>query len=788
MSGSPLLAAAALAIGIAVAGSGALPAAPAALLAAGLGLWIALRIRSAVPALAAGWLVLGLFVADAGSGAPGAALAELAEDGRVEGLEGVVVGAVELAPRRRRAHAKTAFGTAELRYRPPLELSPGDRVVLAGALYLPKPPPGPGLGDPRRRLAAGGARFYIDVESAIPVASEASIWRLAHCLRRAAIAAIERRGGDPSGRGIVRALVAGDRGGIGEKDAAAFRAAGVAHLLAVSGLHLAVVLGLCVVLFRFLWAISPVKHRFCPRRAAALLAMPVALLFAAVTGARPSTLRALLVALAVLFAVAAERPLRLLDGLALAAVVLLIANPAELWDPGFQLSFAAALALAAAARAARSPDLSPADRPRLVRATLGLAEATLWATAATAPIAAWWFHELASAALLGNLLAAPVVELVVLPVALLGTLAEAAGAGGFLLDVAIALAGAVAELAAAVGAAIPPRNVFPPSVPELCLWYAMLAALLAGRRRGRHRKLALGAALVLLLAAAGARFASGSGAGSELKLTVFDVGQGSAALVETPSGAAWLLDAGGLPYVAADHPDPLALGALPGRRVIAPGLRAKKISELELVVLSHPHPDHFRGLGALVDSVPIAELWIPRPDERPWPRELRDILDQLRRRGTRIVHPLLDVTAERDGVAVTVLGPRHRGARAAADPVMSANDASLVLRIDYAGRRILAPGDIELEGEEALRGRDIAADVVLVPHHGSPSSSSADFVRATRASIAVVSCGTGNRFGFPAASVVDRWREEGAAVFRSDRDGGVRVTVGVGGGISVGGF
>jgi competence protein ComEC len=276
-----------------------------------------------------------------------------------------------------------------------------------------------------------------------------------------------------------------------------------------------------------------------------------------------------------------------------------------------------------------------------------------------------------------------------------------------------------------------------------------------------------------------------------LRISFLDIGQGDAVLVELPDGAAWLVDAGG----AASARDATAAVA-PGR-TIRRALAAYGHARVDLAIVSHPHPDHYLGLAGL--GVPIGELWIarevePRPEPprpydaagaevaAPLPR-FDDVLADLRARGTRVAHPPLGAARWQAGVELVVWGPRYQpiaGGRilAAADPVRSVNDNSLVVELRYRGRSILLLGDREAEGEALLAEAGLPrVDVVKVAHHGSPTSSTAPLVAAARPALAVISCGRANRFGFPAPAVVERWRAAGADVARTDPDGTITVTV-----------
>jgi hypothetical protein len=195
--------------------------------------------------------------------------------------------------------------------------------------------------------------------------------------------------------------------------------------------------------------------------------------------------------------------------------------------------------------------------------------------------------------------------------------------------------------------------------------------------------------------------------------------------------------------------------------------------------------------------VPITELWSAAELEQPAAAPHRtmtsfaDITAALVARGTRVVHPRLGVARLEAGVELVVWAPRYQAIDGgafveAADPVRSVNDNSLVVAVRYRERTILFTGDLEREGEQLLVAAGLGSvDVVKVPHHGSPTSSSAELVAATRPSLAVISCGRGNSFGFPAPAVVARWRAVGADVARTDLDGAVTVIVDSSGQLSV---
>ncbi len=679
------------------------------------------------------------------------------------------------------------------------EVWPGDRVTVVGRLATPRGRRNPGSPDRAQIVRERGARWELRARSVAVVRADdrASLWRWSAQVAQRSSRAIAARGGDPVGNSLVRAAVVGDRSAVTAETDAAWRAAGVYHALSVSGLHLAVVaLASFVLLTWIIAAIPAVAQRFAPRRLAAAIALPLAIGYTLVTGGQVATLRALVVVAAILGGEVVERRMRAADALGLAALILLALRPSVLFDPGFELSFVAAATLVLAARGAPSLSL-PTPRWRRVVHGLRRAIATSWAvTLATAPITAHHFGEVALGGVIGNLIAGPAIELAAIPLGLLGLVAAAIwpAGGGVVLDLAIAIAGLTARAIAAIAAWTPSLLVRAPTAVELAACAALFAAWAWPRviAAGRGPRV-LAAVAAACLCGSWAWHAQARERDDALRITFLDVGQGDATVIELPDGAVWLIDAGGAPGVG-----DVAAQIAPGRAVVS-FLRARGLARVDVAVVSHPHPDHYLGLAAIAAELPIGALWDARVDDAP--RPVADhrgglgydaIVAHLIATGTRRVHPALGVHRIGD-VAIEVLAPRWVATDggpadpiATADPVRSVNDNSLVLAVARGGRRVLFTGDLEAEGEDVVVAAGVGGcDVVKVPHHGSPTSSSAALIAATAPRWAVMSLGRGNRFGFPAPAVVARWQRGGAEVLRTDQVGAITVTIDRGGALAV---
>lgn len=712
---------------------------------------------------------------------------------------------------------------------------PGDEVALVGRLRPPRGTRNPGSLDRAASARADGIELELSAESIERIGRDRSpwlaIWRGLGALRDRWTAKIQARPAAPSqaqidektdetadasrapaplasrgasaaplasppplatARAVLTGVLLGVRADIPPSLDERWRAVGIYHVLSVSGLHLAVVALLVFTALRRLAA--AVGTRAEPAAVALVPALLVATAYTLLTGAQVATLRALLVAALWMLGRAVGRPLRLLDALAVTAIALLAWSPAQLWQPSFQLSFAAALGLALHRGARHDPGQRLLRRIvlRLVASLARSATTSAWIALITAPITAYHFHQVQPGGVLGNLLLTPLLELAALPLGLaglvVGELSSAAGAA--LVTAAAAIVAAADALAALLQPWCPVGAVAIASPAIAALLWAGTTALCGRPRRGALDAAAWCGLCALWLAAP---LPPPEG----VRVVFLDVGQGDAALIETASEL-WLVDAGGAPGATS-----LEAASAPGR-AIPRYLELSRRRHIDVAVISHPHPDHYLGLLALAGEVTIGELWLPPGfvDAREQAStygaatpSFHAVVEQLRRAGTVVRAPPPEGRRSREGAQLTLVAPRYREhaqgpEHLAADPIRSVNDNSAVVLLDYANRRVLLPGDLELEGEEALIAalppHLLRADVIKVPHHGSRTSSTQGFVDAVlpagadaraAAPLAIVSCGAGNRFGFPAAEVVARWRSAGARVLRTDRGGAVIVEV-----------
>lgn len=528
----------------------------------------------------------------------------------------------------------------------------------------------------------------------------------------------------------VRALALGDTRGLEDRDWELLRAAGLTHLIAISGFHVGLVAGFFALCGAGFWRWVPGWARGIPRpQVAGLAGLLGAFGYAVLAGFALPTTRTVLMIAVVVLARFSRRPARVVDSLALAAIAVLLFDPLSILAAGFWLSFAGVAWLAWCL-------------PQSQHWARGFLSAQGAATLGLLPLTVALFGQASAVGPLINLVAIPWWSLVVVPLSLLGTALEAVHASAG--DWAWQTAAWCFDLTWPLFTRLAESRFALWWLPEAA-WYALPLALLGAfwllLPRGVPGKW-LAALLWLPLLWPDLE----SPAQGEVELLVIDVGQGLSVLVRTADHAL-LYDAG--PAVRD--------GFDAGERAVVPALRALGVARLDRVVLSHGDNDHAGGFASVSALLPIRESLTP--EGSPVPADSPCVAGQSWRwEGVnfRFLHPTLHF------------------------PYLG-NEASCVLRIETEHGAVLLTGDIGDVIERELLRRDPAslrAEVVLAAHHGSGGSSDPGFVTATGARLALVSAGFANRFGHPKREVVNRWQGHGAEVLNTADSGAIRLWLG----------
>jgi competence protein ComEC len=658
------------------------------------------------------------------------------------------------------------------------DLRYGDRVRFISRIYVPRPATNPGSFDYRRFLAFQGIWVTAYANSAAEVVrmEEKKGNAFLHFVEggREKIRRFIDDNASPDSRGIIKALVLGERGDIAKEVNEKFIVTGVNHILSISGLHVALVAAFFFGAIRFFFKLFPfLLLRVNLNKASALVAIVPVIFYTFIAGAGVAAVRSTIMVLSFLLALLLDREKDLYDALFLAAFFILLFNPAALFDISFQLSF-----LSVAAMLYFIPRFTEfftpwktwvfqswmEQQPRWKRKLwFYLAGSLLTSVAAilgTGPLVVYYFNRISLVGFLSNLVLVPLMgfanTLLSLLTALLVFINQPLARiltdlNGFILNISLALVDLLSRIPLAS------KRVVTPTVPEVLLIYGILilAANLKRWKRSLH-------ALILLAAVYGGIQIHGYASihhSQELKVTFLDVGQGDAAVLQLPRGKVMVIDGGGTPDGSFD----------PGERIVGPYLWKEKRKKIDYLVNSHPHPDHLQGLLFLLDNFEVKQAWDngDRGDESPLVQGLLErSMGRLQTMGRG------EGFREIEGVRVEFLHPPLEKNKS---PSFWGNDASLVLRLTYGEVSFLFCGDVEALGEQEIlkAGGNLQSTVIKVPHHGSKSSSTSNFLEAVRPRFAVFTVRGGARPRLPNLGVLERYEAMGVKVLRSDRDGAI---------------
>ena len=552
--------------------------------------------------------------------------------------------------------------------------------------------------------------------------------------------------------GVIAALVMGDQRAISQRDWEVFRRTNISHLFAISGLHITLFAGMAGWLMRALWRRSFFTRAQLPlilpaQKAAVLAGATAALLYAAISGFGIPAQRSLAMLLVVAIALWLGRATSLTHVLALALGATVLLDPwAVLW-PGFWLSFGAVAVILYVSAGRTTADQAEREASWIQRwrRRIRAAGKTQYAiTLGLVPLTVLLFGQVSLVSPVANALAIPMVTMLIMPLALVGIVLPEP-----LIGWVLALAHLLIDCLAAALAWFSafPLAVWQAPMPEM--WVVMLALIgtfwVLAPKGWPSRWLGLFCWLPLFTAA------PNHPAAGEMWVTVFDVGQGSALLIETEKHR-MLLDTGPRYSTYSDA----------GQRVIVPYLKGRGIDRLDKLLLTHADQDHVGGAASVLTASEVVSVMSSAPMSNP-------------QNGDNYSYRRCEAgqTWTWDGVRFDVLFP------ACADysvPARKNNARSCVLRIQAGGHSILLPGDIGRKQERKLVARYgdvLQSAVLLAPHHGGSKTSSQAFLQAVKPEFGLFQVGYRNRYGHPRTKVLNRYRQNGIQILRTDASGAI---------------
>ncbi len=554
---------------------------------------------------------------------------------------------------------------------------------------------------------------------------------------------------------IMEGILFGSAGRIDYQTQNDFALSGVIHILSVSGYHMALLAGACLVLGN-LFGLT--------RSAQTFVTIAVTLFYAIMTGFTPPVARSAVMIWTLLMARVLRRHYDWQSSMSLAAFIILLLDPQSFFTAGFQLSFIATWGIFY---------LTPIIKPRLAFIPyIGKAvSVTLAAQLAVLPVTSYYFSYFSVISVISNLVIVPLVSLAMLTgsAAIFGgmvwiPIAEIINVStAFILELVLNLAHILADLPFSI------ITTGQPSIPVVVLMYAIAVSVIEILRNrdkyiktmrlwqlNRHKicLAALTAAAVFLWAGI---FLPVSG---RLEINFVDIGQGDAALIRSPNGKYIMIDTGGNDDANSTFD--------PGERILIPLLRRQGIRSIDLMLLSHPHADHIQGAESVlkylkVDAVAVNPQFSQYPDGAA-------LLQKFRQADSEIKEVSAGDTILFDNLKLEVLYPSESAAP-------EENNDSMILRLSFSDFSILFTGDAEQPAlDELSDSSKFKSNLVKVPHHGSRGSWVKKFYRQAAPDLAVISVGERNKFGHPSKEVTEGLTALGISVLRTDRDGAVIVS------------
>jgi competence protein ComEC len=629
------------------------------------------------------------------------------------------------------------------------ELKPGNYLKLTGYYYKGREERNPGEFDYDAYLKSKGILGILSINdtSSIKVINQQTDFfkNLIHQTRKKIDWQIKKYQ-SPETASLLRGLLLADRGEINYQTKQQFINAGVVHVLAVSGLHV----GYIILIFLFLFGRFNLFLR-------SILTIVGLLCFMFITGVPPSVFRATVMAIVIFIAYLTNRSTNLFNSISIAALIILIINPNEIYNPGFQLSFAAVLSIALVYPFLEKHITSWNIQSKILEFFIVLAGVSLSAQIGTLPFTLMYFNKFSIIALFTNLIVIPTIGFIIATAVVTLTISSLlpviaiyfATANDLITKWTLSLIKFSGDLS------FSHVNIYNYTLTDLILFYLMLVILIY--YLPRFKNIISKIALFGLVAANVILYSSIDNINllpeNYLNVFMIDVGQGDSFLIRFPNGKTALVDAGNT-TIAFDN----------GERVVIPLLKYLGIEKINYGLVSHIDADHYGGFVALVLGGLIGEIYKPALDTSL----NKDVLFEefLRERNV----PVQYYSERKMEIGNTVLYFLYDKK---IDNIAgeSTNNHSGIFKLVYGETSFLFTGDVEKNVEKIYAEKYkkfLDADVLKAGHHGSKTSSSEVFLSYVTPKYSLISAGFKNKFGHPASEVIQRLEKYGSTIYRTD--------------------
>jgi len=624
-----------------------------------------------------------------------------------------------------------------------LDAVAGDSVFWKAKWFRVQPPTVPGAFDSPKWMSSEGLSASGSLDSIQVLSSKWTFQKFSFLAKQKLEQRFSKFYAKPESA-LLMGLLAGDRSGISETLQNDFRKTGLVHVLSISGFHVVMLAGMLTLFLRALRL---------PRKTSQILSIILLCIYAPLTGGSSAVWRAVLMFCVMECGTLFQKTASSINALGVALILILLFEPQQVFNAGFQLSAAATLGILLGQRF-KLPSSSFFVESGFV---------TLCATLSTLPLLVFHFQTFSPISWLGNLVVVPLVGL-----GMQAGVLSLAGIHPFICQTFADSASLLLRVSSVITSFLAENPYASATIgpwPLPCLFAVSILIFLLPFVKGENpwgRRIAIFCLL----------FCSCFFVGAEIKKNLFpswsavflDVGQGDSILLKSPAGHFYLIDTG----------PPLKKRSM-ARDKIIPYFRTQGISKIDAMIISHPHLDHYGNAADILKEFPVREFWTTSCaqsiEDNLWKAVLR--------------------TADEKGVEIKNL---HRGLNIREKSFLSKNEwnlsvlypdssmceknqnnNSIALKVQGLGQTLLLTGDLEKHGERELLSLDIKSDVLKLGHHGSKSSSTREFLERAAPSSAIISVALKNLYKHPSKEVLERLDSLGIRHYGTHENGSIRV-------------
>ena len=542
---------------------------------------------------------------------------------------------------------------------------------------------------------------------------------------------------------LLLAILLGDKDKLSEDIQESFKTSNLSHMLAVSGAHVSyIILGLTYVL----------QNSIIGKKNGKIVCIIFLLAFMAITNFTPSVTRACIMAILTLFSSIIYRKSDVYTNISVVALITLIFNPYSLLDLGFQLSYGGTIGIIIFIKRIQEKK----SNSKVINYIKQMALVSIYANIIIIPIMMYHFNTVSFTFIISNIMASPILGIIVIT--------------GFLFIIASITVKPLTRLIAIfikpklsilikisqICSKLPFSNILvvTPYMFNVISYYAIILYCIKSKKNNKCKIIICLLIVLILINFIIYIFPQ------KLRIFFIDVGQGDSTLIITPDKKTVLIDGGG-----SDSFDV-------GKKVLLPYLLDRRILKIDYVLISHFDTDHATGVAQILGKIDVSSIILTRQLEEN--DIYRHILSIAKEKKIKLIYVKEGDVLKIGGIKISIIHPENK--LMINNPM---NNNSIVCKVEYNSFSMLLTGDIEMEAEELILRKNInlKADVLKVAHHGSKTSTTGEFLKAINPKVALIGVGKNNNFGHPSNEVIQRLKENGTRIYRTDENGEISITV-----------